>query len=99
MFVLERDGDGDGVPDLEDACPLENATGFDADHDGRIDSLSRLTEVVGTLVQEGMIDAQMENSLASKVANAEKSAEKDQICTAVNDLAAGQRTAGQEDFH
>ena len=46
VFVLERDGDGDGVPDLEDACPLENATGFDADHDGRIDSLSRLTEVV-----------------------------------------------------
>ena len=31
------DTDGDGIPDDVDACPNENATGFDADGDGCID--------------------------------------------------------------
>ena len=46
------------------------------------------TNVVATLVEEGVIDTQMENSLTSKVANAEKSSDKDNICPAINQLEA-----------
>jgi len=67
---------------------LEDATGFDANGDGCIDTLGGLTEVVTTLVNEGVIDSQMKNSLISKVENAESSAEKENICTAVYQLEA-----------
>jgi len=82
------DSDGDGIPDDEDDCPLEDSTGFDVDGDGCIDSISGLTTLVETLVDEGVIDEQMRNSLLSKMDNASQSADKENICTAVNQLEA-----------
>jgi len=92
------DGDGDGVPDIIDQCPNENATGFDADNDGCIDSVSGLASVVSTLVLEGVISSELENSLLSKIGNAEKSATKENICAAINELGAfiNQITAQRE---
>ena len=82
------DTDGDGVPDNLDACPDEDATGFDVDNDGCIDSLAGLMDLVTTLVEEGVISEEMQNSLLSKITNAEKSFDKDKVCTAVNQLGA-----------
>lgn len=73
-----------------DACPLEDATGFDADEDGCIDSLGALPGVLGTLVSEGVIDPTMQNSLTTKLENAEQSVDKENICAAVNQLEAFQ---------
>ncbi|MHC4501525.1 MAG: SBBP repeat-containing protein, partial [Planctomycetota bacterium] len=39
---LILDSDGDGIPDDEDNCPYEDATGLDADNDGCIDSFGGL---------------------------------------------------------
>ncbi len=83
-----NDADGDGVCGDVDQCPDEDATGLDADQDGCIDSLSGLAEIVQTLVIEGVIDEQMENSLLSKIENAENSADKENICAAVNKMEA-----------
>ncbi|HXV12572.1 MAG TPA: Ig-like domain-containing protein, partial [Candidatus Krumholzibacteria bacterium] len=35
--LIPDDADGDGVPDAEDACPAEDASGFDRNGDGCID--------------------------------------------------------------
>lgn len=89
------DTDGDGIADdfagEVDVCPSENATGFDVDRNGCIDSFSGLAELVSNLVIEGIIDAQMQNSLLSKVNNAEASSSLENVCTAVNELAAFDR--------
>jgi hypothetical protein len=82
------DADGDGVPDDEDSCPSEDATGFDVDGDGCIDSVSGLTTLIETLVDEEVIDEQMQNSLLSKINNALQSADKENICAAVNQFEA-----------
>ena len=90
----DTDGDGCGNPGYPantcdvDNCPDEDSTGFDVDGDGCIDSVSRLTTLVETLVNEGVIDEQMENSLISKITNAWNSADKENICAAVNQLEA-----------
>jgi len=73
----------DGQVDL---CPSQDATGFDVDDDGCIDSFSGLTDLVTKLVAEEVISEQMKNSLLSKIGNAESSMERDKICTAVNEL-------------
>lgn len=80
------DSDGDGVPDDLDACPNENATGFDVDGDGCIDSTSGLAGTIDALVQSGVIAEELQTSLLAKVDNAEKSATKDNICAAINQL-------------
>jgi hypothetical protein len=82
------DTDGDGIPDDQDACPDEDATGFDADGDGCIDSVSGLAALVQTLVDQKVIDQQMQNSLLSKIKNASQSADKENICAAVHQLEA-----------
>lgn len=82
------DTDGDGIPDDQDACPDEAATGFDADGDGCIDSVSGLAALVQALVDEEVIDQQMQNSLLSKIKNASQSADKENICVVVNQLEA-----------
>ena len=82
------DTDGDGIPDDQDACPDEDATDFDADGDGCIDSISGLAALVQTLVDEEVIDQQMQNSLLSKIKNASQSADKENICVVVNQLEA-----------
>jgi hypothetical protein len=87
-FKPNPDGDGDGLPDETDACPTQDATGFDANHDGCIDNLTGLSAVVTQLINEGVIDDQMGTPLLTKVANAQGTSDKDQICAAVNQLQA-----------
>lgn len=82
------DTDGDGVAGSLDACPLEDATGFDADSDGCIDSTTGLGQMLATLLESGVIDATMMNSLTKKVENAGKSVDKENLCTAINQLEA-----------
>jgi hypothetical protein len=82
------DSDGDEVPDELDTCPDEDATGFDADGDGCIDTVTGLTDMIATLVSQGVIDENLENSLALKLANASSSATKENICAAVNQIEA-----------
>jgi hypothetical protein len=86
--VDDGDSDGDGIEDCVDSCPNEDATGFDNDSDGCIDSLSGLSGIVETLVTEGVIDQTLQNSLMQKVNNAQGSADKDNICSAINKLEA-----------
>jgi hypothetical protein len=90
----DTDGDGYGNPGFPvnecppDSCPEEDSSGFDADGDGCIDSIDGLPDLIDTLIDSGAIDETMANSLKQKVANAEKSATKENICTAVNQLEA-----------
>jgi hypothetical protein len=86
----QANGDGDMLGDVCDACPYEDATGFDADGDGCIDSLGGLSDVIDTLLDSEAIDETMATSLKQKLANAEKSATKENICAAVNQLEAFQ---------
>ena len=88
LTVVVPDADGDGMPDYFDYCPNEDATGFDANEDGCIDSISSLTDTLHTLVAEGVISQELENSLISKIGNAERSTDKDNICAAVNQVEA-----------
>ena len=89
-IVAPTDTDGDGVFDnfngVVDACPLEDSTGFDVDDDGCVDSIDGLSSMVSQLVFEGIIDTTMENSLISKVTNAQNSLDREKICTAENQL-------------
>ena len=66
----------------------EDATGFDVNSDGCIDRMSGLGTVIGTLVQEGVIASELQTSLLAKIENAQKSADKDNICAAINQLEA-----------
>ena len=82
------DDDGDGVCLELDMCPTQDATGFDVDADGCLDSHDGLADLVGTLVLEGVIDTTMQNSLISKLGNATASADRDNLCAAINTLEA-----------
>ena len=82
------DTDGDGVLDADDACSGENATGYDVDNDGCIDGFSGLKDIVDSLVTEGVIDDTLRTSILQKIANAERSADKENICAASNQLGA-----------
>jgi hypothetical protein len=84
------DTDGDGIPDDQDICPLEDATGFDANQDGCIDTLGGLSEVIDTLLEEAVIDEAMATPLQKKVTNAATSASKENVCAGVNQLEAFQ---------
>lgn len=83
---ITADSDGDGIPDDLDVCPNENATGFDVNGDGCIDSPNGLAGTIDALVQSGVIAPELQTSLLAKVNNAEKSANKDNICAAINQL-------------
>jgi hypothetical protein len=88
-MVFYPDTDGDGLRDDVDACPGEDATGFDADRDGCIDSFSGLGDLIATLVASGAgIDPRMETSLLAKVENALAKSDRDNVCAAVHGLAA-----------
>lgn len=87
-FPNDSDRDNDGVNDANDLCPDENATGFDVDGDGCIDSFTGLIDLVDRLVSEEVISEQLQNSLLSKISNAEKSTSKENICAAINGLEA-----------
>jgi hypothetical protein len=83
-----EDTDGDGLGDFSDECPLEDATGFDTDYNGCIDNLTEMKDIIATLLDEGVIDQTMKNSLMSKIETAEKAAGKENICAAINKLEA-----------
>jgi hypothetical protein len=85
---LDPDTDDDAVGDASDICPLEDATGFDADEDGCIDSLNGLLDIMETLVSDGVVSEELETSCSSKVENALKSVDKENICAAVNKIEA-----------
>lgn len=86
MYCLS-DSDGDGIPDDEDACPYEDATGFDADQNGCIDTLDGLQEMIETLPDDVLAD-EIKNSLVSKVNNALNSVDKEKDDAAINMLEA-----------
>ncbi len=88
VFRLSPDEDGDGLPDNRDACPQENATNFDADGDGCIDTVSGLADLVADLVEQGIVAEQLANSLLRKVENAERSADRQNVCAATHLLEA-----------
>jgi len=81
------DSDGDGILDAVDSCPIEDASGFDANSDGCIDTPQGLIQIIQTLPAE-TLSAELQNSLVSKVDNAQKSSDKDNICAGVNQLEA-----------
>ena len=86
--VDEGDFDVDGIDDCIDDCPEEDSTGFDADANGCIDTLSDLISLLEMLVNEEVIAEELQNSLMSKIENATKSADKENICAATNQLEA-----------
>jgi basic membrane protein A and related proteins len=71
----------------EDACPLEDAIGFDADADGCIDTPNGAIELVLSFSEEDLAPNQVRN-LTTKIGNAIKSIEKDKMDTAINQLEA-----------
>lgn len=87
IFGKSADSDGDGIPDSQDACPLEDASGFDANADGCIDTIQGLTQIITTL-PDGALSDEIKTSLVSKVENAQKSSDKSNICAGVNQLQA-----------
>jgi len=82
------DSDGDGIPDNLDTCPNEDATGFDANGDGCIDTTYSLAETITTLVESGVVAESLQRSLLAKVGRAERLADKENICAAVRLLEA-----------
>ncbi len=81
---LNPDTDGDGVEDGKDRCPLNNATGQDANADGCIDAIEGLSQVVQNIDLPGGTD----NSLRSKIANAQTSIESGNTKAAIKKLKA-----------
>jgi hypothetical protein len=81
------DADGDGIPDDEDNCPFEDATGFDANNDGCIDSLTGFSDIIETMHDDVLSD-EIKNSMVSKIENALNSADKENDEAAVNMLEA-----------
>jgi hypothetical protein len=85
---LDPDTDDDAVGDASDECPLTDATGFDADTDGCIDDLEGLADNLNTLVNEGVIDDNMKNSLLTKIEAAERASSRENLCAALHQLEA-----------
>ncbi len=60
------DTDGDGVLDIDDLCPLENATGLDANQDGCKDTIESLINKTKELnLKQGIsnsLDAKLQNT-------------------------------------
>jgi hypothetical protein len=83
----DPDDDNDGVPDSGDSCPLEDATDFDADENGCIDTHEGLLYIIGAYPNDDISD-KIKNSLASKVENALKSLNKDRENAAIGQLEA-----------
>jgi hypothetical protein len=81
---IQRDSDGDGIPDELDECPFENPQGLDADTNGCIDNLNDFPGVI----QDINLRPGIENSLISKTENALKSFQKGNVQAAINQLEA-----------
>ena len=84
--ACDPDDDNDGVLDVDDNCPTEDSTGFDADNDGCIDTIQGLSDLIDTLVLEGVIDSTMQNSLHAKIDAALAKLDDDEVCPAIKQL-------------
>lgn len=93
---LNPDTDGDTVGDASDVCPLENASGFDADGNGCLDSVTRLPDVLDTLVDNGVVDERIADALMARVERAQASLDRDNICTAINQIGAFQNQVNRQ---
>ncbi|MFH1724194.1 MAG: hypothetical protein ABII00_06175 [Elusimicrobiota bacterium] len=82
--VCDPDDDNDGIDDIADSCPFEDASGRDADQNGCIDSVDDLDETIESLDLHGGT----ESSLASKAENAAAAAERGSTKAAANSLEA-----------
>jgi hypothetical protein len=80
----DTDDDNDGISDEDDGCPYEDASGLDADTDGCIDTIEYLLQLIYAM----NLDKGIENSLISKVKNAQKSIKRENITAAINKLQA-----------
>jgi hypothetical protein len=87
-LIDDGDPDGDGIFVCDDACPEENATGFDADENGCIDSPLEMINVVNTLLGEGIIDGNVAKEIVNRLEAVMRPTDKDNICAAVNKLEA-----------
>jgi hypothetical protein len=85
-IIMLNDSDGDGVDDSDDLCPDTSSGGFDADADGCMDTFAGLSDLIIALVDGGEVSPKMENSLLSKIENAEKSAGKNEVCESIDKL-------------
>ena len=88
IFVASynADLDEDQIPYSDDDCPCENATGFDSDQDGCMDTINGLTAVIQTLEETGLIEEEMRNSLISHTRNAQRFEDTENICNAIGQL-------------
>jgi hypothetical protein len=87
-LVDDSDYDGDGVLVCDDLCLDEDATGFDADLDGCIDTPTGMKDVVDQLLSEGVIEESMANNVIKTLDNVDAKLDKENICAAINELEA-----------
>lgn len=86
VFMTQvMDGDSDGIADAFDACPTQDARGFDADGDGCLDSVTGLSQIIATLSGD-VLSPEIANSLATKVAQARQSQDRSVIEAAIRQL-------------
>jgi hypothetical protein len=78
------DADSDDICQFVDVCPAEDATGFDADSNGCIDSIDGIPEFLNKLVEGTIIEATLRDKLLSRLATASATLDRDNICAAVN---------------
>lgn len=82
----DLDTDSDGILDSSDNCPTVDATGYDVDADGCIDSLRGLMDLVDQLVREGEIPAYMRRFMLRELRDVQRLLFKRNICGALDAL-------------
>lgn len=101
-FIAPTDTDGDGVFDdflgKQDACPLEDASGKDADQDGCIDTFGGLLELIEGASEED-ISHQVKNRLSKQVVGIMAAVAKGNINAAINRLGAFQNQVEAQQGH
>ena len=80
--VCDPDDDNDGILDVDDICPFEDATGQDADLDGCIDTIDGLLQVIEDL----NLDKKTEKKLLKKVEKAQNELDKGKTDKAIKEL-------------
>ena len=81
---FNSDTDGDTVGDASDSCPLEDATGLDADEDGCIDSADDLPELIE--IDLGITEPGLESGLLDKANAVQEKIDGGEIQPACNQL-------------
>ena len=81
------DTDGDGIADNIDSCPNENASSYDANQDGCIDTANGLVSLLEDMPDDE-IATNIKKPLLKKVSNVIKSLEKGNTNSAINQMEA-----------